>query len=852
MPNTVDTKPSMPLAPRFASTRRPSRGAMHHSSARTGRLDATTSAAPSGSACATSRAMTTFERRVGIVEHAVDRGPRPRLRSLPPRSPRRGRRVRRSERVGDGAEQRLGIGDDPLARPRGAGRATHRRDRRRPARIGPSSHAFAILLVERRADAHHEIGSVRAGERRRRAAAPRTSRSRRGPSAGREIGSASTGQPAAVGEPRRRSRPRTSAPQPATTTPRSGARARVAASRRRPAAGVGARAATRRRVHGAPSGRPGASTSGAPVGTKRFPERKVEMHRAGGRSDRMSRDRAARERAPRRVRVGDVGRRTGIAEPAHRVAVQLRLVDRLPGAGVAQLGRTVGGAHDQRDARVRGLDDRGMEVRGRRPRRAAQDRGPPACERRSRAPGTQPSARRARPARGSGRRARERARAASNGIRARRPRRVHPDRAHSSTSAAANAVVRVAFRHRVDNAARMVAVTDRVRARLHADRVGLDVACSTSYDEAVRGDRRRRADRARSFEATAAAIGEPAARAIYVGYSMGGRLCLRLALDRPDLVRALVLVSASPGLRRPPKERGTRSRADEALARRRSNATASTRSSQRWLAQPMFASVPARRAGLADRRRSRPEYLAALPARARHRDAWSRCGTDSPSCRCRSLLVTGTRRRRSSTRIAAEMLERDRTRTPTHVRLDGGHALPLEQPGRSLGGLRRRVRRAATARRTTSPTARSAASTSWKRDVPISAAHERRRVGAVAHQPHRTDRERARRAARASAGGSSTPHTTTATSAPTDARRRTACGRVRAPNAHRERALARDRVGLDVADVVGEQDRRTPAGRPPARRTTQSRASVSCCTYALPSVATNPKNTSTITSPSPM
>ena len=50
------------------------------------------------------------------------------------------------------------------------------------------------------------------------------------------------------------------------------------------------------------------------------------------------------------------------------------------------------------------------------------------------------------------------------------------------------------------------------------------------------------------FVETATAIGEQRGRAVYCGYSMGGRLCLRLALDRPDLVRGLVLLSASPGI----------------------------------------------------------------------------------------------------------------------------------------------------------------------------------------------------------------------------------------------------------------------------------------------------------------
>jgi 2-succinyl-6-hydroxy-2,4-cyclohexadiene-1-carboxylate synthase len=50
-----------------------------------------------------------------------------------------------------------------------------------------------------------------------------------------------------------------------------------------------------------------------------------------------------------------------------------------------------------------------------------------------------------------------------------------------------------------------------------------------------------------------------------LGYSMGGRLALYLALTRPVLVRSLILESASPGLATA-AERETRRRQDEALA----------------------------------------------------------------------------------------------------------------------------------------------------------------------------------------------------------------------------------------------------------------------------------------------
>src|SRR3954471_13705856 len=62
----------------------------------------------------------------------------------------------------------------------------------------------------------------------------------------------------------------------------------------------------------------------------------------------------------------------------------------------------------------------------------------------------------------------------------------------------------------------------------------------------------------------AALVAEPH---VLAGYSMGGRIALHAALARPDLVRRLVLVGASPGLA-DPAERARRRAADEALADR--------------------------------------------------------------------------------------------------------------------------------------------------------------------------------------------------------------------------------------------------------------------------------------------
>jgi 2-succinyl-6-hydroxy-2,4-cyclohexadiene-1-carboxylate synthase len=184
-----------------------------------------------------------------------------------------------------------------------------------------------------------------------------------------------------------------------------------------------------------------------------------------------------------------------------------------------------------------------------------------------------------------------------------------------------------------------------------------------------------------TFAGTARAIGDAGGRALYAGYSMGGRLCLRLALDRPDLVRALVLVSASPGIA-DPAERATRADADDVLADRveRDGVEAFL---AHWLAQPMFATVPAGAAGLADRRRLTPAYLAACLRRL-GAGVMEPMWNDLPQLTMPVMLVTGTLDEKY-TAIARQMLERMHAGV-VHTQLDGGHAVPLEQPT-ALGGL---------------------------------------------------------------------------------------------------------------------------------------------------------------------
>jgi 2-succinyl-6-hydroxy-2,4-cyclohexadiene-1-carboxylate synthase len=184
-----------------------------------------------------------------------------------------------------------------------------------------------------------------------------------------------------------------------------------------------------------------------------------------------------------------------------------------------------------------------------------------------------------------------------------------------------------------------------------------------------------------TFASTARAIGAAGGRSIYVGYSMGGRLCLRLALDQPALVRGLMLISTTPGIAEAP-DRAARVAADEALAEsiEQDGVHAFL---ERWLQQPLFAGVPDDAPGLADRRRLTPEFLTACLRQlgtGAMEPMWNRLGNLAMPV----MLVTGTRDQKFTT-IAHHMLERMHAGV-THVQLDAGHALPLEQPA-VLGGL---------------------------------------------------------------------------------------------------------------------------------------------------------------------
>lgn len=164
-------------------------------------------------------------------------------------------------------------------------------------------------------------------------------------------------------------------------------------------------------------------------------------------------------------------------------------------------------------------------------------------------------------------------------------------------------------------------------------------------------------------------------RAAYIGYSMGGRLCLHVAVDRPHVVERLVLVSATAGIV-DDGERASRRAADEALARSL-EVDGLGPFLDRWVAQPLLIG-PADH-DLADRRRNTVAGLATslrLAGTGTQEPLWDRLG----ALRMPVLLIAGSR----DTKFVA-LAERMAAALPhaTLCIMEGaGHTAHLEQPER--------------------------------------------------------------------------------------------------------------------------------------------------------------------------
>ena len=84
-------------------------------------------------------------------------------------------------------------------------------------------------------------------------------------------------------------------------------------------------------------------------------------------------------------------------------------------------------------------------------------------------------------------------------------------------------------------------------------------------------------------------IADQGGRASYLGYSMGARFLLHLALANPELVERLVLIGGTGGID-DPEARAERKRNDDAMAERLEREGVE-RFVDAWLAQPLFAGL---------------------------------------------------------------------------------------------------------------------------------------------------------------------------------------------------------------------------------------------------------------------
>ena len=170
----------------------------------------------------------------------------------------------------------------------------------------------------------------------------------------------------------------------------------------------------------------------------------------------------------------------------------------------------------------------------------------------------------------------------------------------------------------------------------------------------------------------------------WIGYSLGGRVLLHIALTRPELVRGLVLVSTTAGID-DAAERASRLAADGALAKEILR-DGTEQFLDRWTAQPLFATLTLSDDDRAERLRNTAGGLAASLrscGTGTQKPLWDRLGELTMP----TVVITGE----LDTKFGA-IGRRLTDALPDAVHEDlarAGHACHLEQPAAFAVALRR-------------------------------------------------------------------------------------------------------------------------------------------------------------------
>ena len=172
-----------------------------------------------------------------------------------------------------------------------------------------------------------------------------------------------------------------------------------------------------------------------------------------------------------------------------------------------------------------------------------------------------------------------------------------------------------------------------------------------------------------------------------IGYSMGGRLALFVAIYHPDRCHALVLESASPGLRTE-QERAERRANDNALADRILSISLEQFLTE-WYAQPLFESLrnAAHYDGLLKRRQHNYPHGLALSLRQMGTGVQPSLWERLSELKVPALLLTGERDLKF-TRIAQEMAA-SLPHCSTTTLKNAGHTLHFETPANYIAAVQR-------------------------------------------------------------------------------------------------------------------------------------------------------------------
>jgi 2-succinyl-6-hydroxy-2,4-cyclohexadiene-1-carboxylate synthase len=179
-----------------------------------------------------------------------------------------------------------------------------------------------------------------------------------------------------------------------------------------------------------------------------------------------------------------------------------------------------------------------------------------------------------------------------------------------------------------------------------------------------------------SLSVAAGEVARTGGAARYIGYSMGGRICLRVAVDHPDLVRALVLIGTSPGIEGA-TERAARRASDEELANNVERHGVE-KFLEGWLAQPLFRTLTHDRAMVEDRLRNTPLGLATALrylGTGAHEPMWK----DLPGLRMPVLLLAGEDDARYAA-LSRRMAKAIGANAAVELVPRAGHAAHLERP----------------------------------------------------------------------------------------------------------------------------------------------------------------------------